>query len=201
MVAPLFKKNTLGQTNFRFSDDGFFSSGLHYKFDDVIEVRRVRALFTTKQVGYGVVAESHSISIAFQMQSGELVQVTEQPTWFSESKLERVEKLEEIFAIVCAKTFPRRLQRYEQQVQARGFFEYAGWRFYPTDGKLIDVANRRAYAAAQSKFARRFGFVSLTDQRQSAIQQRLSKEVGFSTLSDSDVIFELLRKHFGISWS
>jgi len=134
MVSPLFKKNTLEQTSFEFTDDGFLYRGVNYDFDEVRGVSRYRQALETKYLMVGS-DHTHGISILFEMNSGEKVQLTEQPTWLSSSKPEKVEKIERIFARVSEKTFHNRAQKYLEQVNRRGFFEYSGWYFYPDKRK------------------------------------------------------------------
>lgn len=200
MAAPLFKKNTLEQTGFTLLADGFRSSGLLYKFADVVQTRRMRQMLTQHQIGYGKLSETHSISIVFVMRTGEQVQVTEQPTWFSSSTVERVAELEKIFATVSAKSFQVRRRRYVEQVERQGFFEYAGWHFHPADRKLIDVENKRAYSTQTAKLSRRYGFIGVVDPRQTTMARALTREIGFTTFSDTDVLDGLLKDYFGVHW-
>src|SRR5262249_11906765 len=104
MAAPLFKKNTLEQTGFAVTHFGFTYRGVEHSSEDVVETASIRIRHEHKVLLVGS-SFTHSISVRFLMRTGEQLQVTEQPTWFSNSKLERVEQIQGMFDTLSAKTF------------------------------------------------------------------------------------------------
>lgn len=96
MPAAFFKKNTLEQTAFTLNADGFSYRGRNHVFTDVAETLIYGVRYETKVLLVGSDFDD-AISVVFVMKDGTKVQVTEQPTWFSNSKVENVEKIHEIY--------------------------------------------------------------------------------------------------------
>ena len=203
MPAPLFKKNTLELTRFVLSERGFSHRGITYTFDDVVEIGRLRHRLEVRTLGVGS-DFTHSIAVVFVMRSGEDVQITEQPTWTSDSKVSRVEQLEAIFDRVEAATYASRMEKYLSQLEDRRFFEYAGWHFYPEDRKIIQLATRRAYSTDSSELLRAYGFLEVRDRADGVgakVRRFFRGPTGINTLRDTDVFFALLSRFFGLTWS
>ncbi|MEY3785804.1 MAG: hypothetical protein RLZ75_9 [Pseudomonadota bacterium] len=203
MAAPLFKKNTLEQTGFKLLNDGFIYSGINYKFEDVLVTGAYRSTLETKHLMIGS-DFTHSISIIFKMQTGETVQVTEQPTWLSNSKLEKVEQIQNIFNIVSEKTFQNRVNKYLTQVEKQGFFEYAGWLFYPEQKKIIDNIKKRAYSIKTTTLLKGYGYIQVKSEAD-GIGTKINNYLisGYpviSTLENTDVFFALLKHFFDFEW-
>ena len=209
MIAPLFKKNTLEQTGFAVSDDGFSYKGRTYKLADVVETRSYRVIYQTKYIPSGI-TDSHDPAFSFVlvMRDGEAVQVTEQSTLLSSSKQERVDQLQKAYDFICKSTFDQRAQRYVNQVEANGYFDYGVWRLSPSQQKLIDTTSGKGYSVSDLQFLRGYGFIELIPTNESLVakalrksKQELSgKRFGISTLSDGDVFFALLAHYFHLKW-
>lgn len=209
MIAPLFKKNTLEQTGFAVSDDGFSYKGRTYKLSDVAETRSYRVIHQTRHIPLGV-TESHDPAFSFVlvMRDGEAVQVTEQSTLLSSSKQERVDQLQKSYDFICESTFQQRAQKYITQVEANGYFEYGAWRLSPSQQKIIDTTSGKGYSVSELQFLRSYGFIELVPSNEGLAakmlrksKQELSgKRYGIGTLSDGDVFFALLAHYFHLKW-
>ncbi|MDI1270502.1 MAG: hypothetical protein PSV40_15550 [Polaromonas sp.] len=125
MVSAFKKKNTIEETGFNLAADGFTYRNRQYKFEDVIETRIFRSVLEHKVVLVGS-DYHHSISVMFITKSGEELQVSEQPTWLSNSKISSVEHVEKIFSIISQQTWDARVKKYTSQVAELGFFVYEG---------------------------------------------------------------------------
>ena len=202
MVASFKKKNTLEQTSFKFTDSGFSYRGVTYAFDDVVDISRFRQQLETKTLFVGS-DYTHGISILFEMDSGEQVQLTEQPTWFSNSKDENVKKIENIFSVVCEKSFQQRVMRYVEQVEKLGFYEYSGWHFHPQKKEIVDYSNNHKYHLDNIKILRSYGFIEIKNKQESIgekFSQKFKGTVGINTLKNTDVFFTLLKHFFNLEW-
>ena len=204
MVAAFKKKNTLEQTGFALTDDGFTYCNKSYRFDDVIETRILRSVLEHKVILVGS-DYHHSVSIMIGVKSGELLQVTEQPTWLSDSKLSSVEHVENIFSVISQKSWDNRVQKYTRQVNDVGYYEYSGWRFYPNQRKIQEIKNKKYYALNSVNFLKSYGFIAVKEKNESLgsklIKSLVGGQVGIVTLVDTDVFFSLLKHFFGMSWS
>ena len=204
MVAPLKKKHTLAQTGFQLTDTGFLYQGTPYRFADVIETKRFRSVLETKFVTGDSISKDHSISVVFVMNSGVNIQLTEQPTWTSGSKVDNVEQIEQIFETVSRKTWENRIGKYTRQVDELGYFDYGGWRLYPKRLQIVDIEKAETYDILETTFSKRYGFIALT-KKNAGIGSRLLRKMitgerGISTLVDTDVFFALLKHYFRLEW-
>lgn len=209
MIAPLFKKNTLEQTGFAVSDDGFSYKGRMYKLADVVETRSYRVIHQTRHIPLGV-TESHNPAFSFVlvMRDGEAVQVTEQSTLLSSSKKERIDQLQKAYDSISEKTFQQRAQKYLTQVEANGYFEYGVWRLSPSQQKIIETTSGKGYSVSELQFLRSYGFIELVPSNEGLVakalrksKQELSgKRYGIATRSDGDVFFSLLAHYFHLKW-
>jgi len=201
-MVPLFKKNTLEQTGFMLTKNGFVHRGINYSFEEVIQTSSIRQVFETRVVGVGS-EYAHSIGILFVMVSGENVQITEQPTWFSTSTLKRVEQIQSIFNFVSEQTFHNRANKYLKQFELQGYFEYSGWIFYPEKMKMVLKEKKLAYSVQTTKFLRNYGYIKVLNESDSIgdkIRNKFKSDVVINTLIDTDVFFALLKKFFYLEW-
>ena len=209
MVAPLFKKNTLEQTGFSVTEDGFSYKGRTYDFSDVAETRSYRVIHRTRHIPMGVTS-SHDPAFSFilAMQDGELIQVTEQSTLLSSSKHERVELLQKSYDFICQQTFQQRAKKYIDQIDLNEYFDYGVWRLSPAQRKIIDTSSGKAFSIADLQFLRGYGFIELVPRNESLMartirkskQEITGKSYGINTLSDGDVFFSLLSHYFQLNW-
>jgi len=201
MVA-LRRKNTLEQTGFALTEGGFSYRGQAHRLEDVVETARLRQRLETRHLLVGS-EFTHSISVVFSMKTGEKVQLTEHPTLFFNSRAAHVERIDEIFNAVSERTFQGRLQKYLTQLQTQQFFEYSGWQFHPGTQTVVDSETKQMYSTRSAKFLRSFGFIEVRegpDGFGAAIDRTFGGRVGINTLRDTDVLFALLSKFFGLAW-
>lgn len=204
MVAAFKKKNTLEQTGFALVDGGFTYHNKIYRFEDVIETRIIRSVLESKVILVGS-EYHHSIAIGMGVKSGELLQVTEQPTWLSESKLSSVEYVENLFSVIAQKSWNNRVHKYTKNINDLGYFEYNGWRFYTEQDKIQDLKSNKYYELSSVNLLKSYGFIEAKEKNEGfgskLIRSLVGGQVGIGTIIDTDVFFFLLKQHFGISWS
>lgn len=209
MIAPLFKKNTIEQTGFDVSDDGFSYKGRPYKLSDVEEIRSYRVMHQTRQIPMGA-SENHNPAISFiiKMRDGESIQVTEQSTLISSSNNKRVEHLQATIDYITKKTFGQRVAKYLAQIEGNGYFDYGTWRFSTSQRKIIDMTSGKGYLASELNFLRSYGFIEMVPKNESLVEKVLRKSKqeisgkrwGIGTLVDTDVFFSLLEHFFKLKW-
>lgn len=204
MVAALKKKYTLAKTGFQLTDTGFLYQGTPYLFDDVVGTRIVRRVLETKYVTGDSLSKDHSIGVVFIMKSGDLLQIIEQPTWTSGSKLDNVKTIEEMFETVSRKTWDQRVNKYTRQVSELGYFDYSGWHLYPKEQKIVDIEKGQTYLISETTFSKGYGFIAVRKKDEGIGQKLLRKivtsERGINTLQDTDVFFALFKQYFKLQW-
>lgn len=204
MVAALKPKNTVKQHGFALVPGGFTHGGRVHRFEDVLETRVMRSVLQHKVVLVGS-SYHYSISVMFVMRNGENLQVTEMPTWTSESDNSVIDDIERAFAEISKASWNNRVAKYQRQVDERGFFEYNGWRFYPKVRRLHNLANNKYYDLDSCALGKSYGFISVKDRNEGLgsklFRQIAGKQEGIGTLIDTDVFFALLKHYFGLQWS
>lgn len=204
MAAPLRKKNTLEQTGFALTTRGIKYCEKFFSFEDVIETRAVRQVLEQRTVLVNSTFH-YSISIVMITKSGEMLQVTEQPTVFSDSKLSKVEYIEDLFKEISRKTWDTRLKKYINQVNEKGFFEYDNWRFYTNQKVIQDLKSDKVYPIETTELVKQPHSI-LVQEKNMGIGMKLMKSfVGkpqqITTMTDPDIFFFILRHYFGLVWS
>ncbi len=204
MVAAFKKKNTLEITGFALVNDGFIYRNKVYKFDEVIETRIIRSVLEHKVILVGS-DYHHSVSIIIGIKSGEMLQITEQPTWLSDSKLSSVEHVENLFSVISQKSWENRVNKYTQYLNDRGYFEYNGWRFYIKQRKIQNINDNKYYDLNSVNLLKSYGYIAVKEKSEGIaskiIKAFAGSQVGIGTLIDTDVFFVLLKHYFGISWA
>ncbi len=210
MAAPIFKKNTLEQTQFSLTDNGFTYLGEMYHFDEVAEVRSYRVIHQTRHVPFGGTTEHDpAIAILIAMKDGKQIQITEQSTWTSSSKQNNIDKIQHAFKCICSKTKDQRMRKYITEIEKYGAFEYGGWKFLPNEQILIEIKTGNSYKRSEMRFKKGYGFIAMEPVNEGLTAKLIRKakqefsghQIRINTLSDTDVFFDLLRHYFRLSWS
>lgn len=203
-MAAFTKKNTLKQTGFEVNNLGFKYRDKWYTFDDVIGVRILRHVLEHKVLIVG--SEFHySISIMILVKSGDHIQVTEQPTWLSDSKISSVEHIENQFSIIAQKSWNNRLSKYTEQVKNTGYYEYDGWRFYPKQKQIKHLTKGKIYDLNSTVLSKTPTYIVVKEKNEGFgskfVRSMIGKEACIGTLADPDIFFTLLKHYFKISWA
>lgn len=202
MAAPLRRKNTLEQTGFALTDEGFQYRGQSYAFGDIIETLRLRQRLETHYLFIGS-DYTHAISVVLVMRAGDREQLTETPTFFGRSRSENVDKIEEIFAHASIRTFQQRAKKYLDQLHDQGHFEYSGWQFWPASRTVGEIGSEERYSTEGDEFLRSFGFLEVRRRSSGplgALSAAIRRRTGIGTLRDTDVFYALLAQYFGLRW-
>jgi hypothetical protein len=204
MLPALINKNSLEKTGFQLTPTGFVVRGGEYSFRDVVSVRSTRVV-----PGVSEAAAKPAITLTVSTSDGHKVNVAERPTWTSSSRRNLVDYLEGAFEEICEQTFDHRAQRYVDQVARLGFFDYAGWRFFPSQRSVLDMRTGASFAVSRTEFRQQNDSLQLVDRDEGEFRQwlRLAKEAllrkpshTINTSEDTDVFHALLSHYFHLRW-
>jgi hypothetical protein len=204
MLPALINKNSLEKTGFQLTPTGFVVRGGEYSFRDVVSVRSTRIV-----PGVSEAAAKPAITLTVSTSDGHKVNVAERPTWTSSSRRNLVDYLEGAFEEICEQTFDHRAQRYVDQVARLGFFDYAGWRFFPSQRSVLDMRTGASFAVSRTEFRQQNESLQLVDRDEGEFRQwlRLAKEAllrkpshTINTSEDTDVFHALLSHYFHLRW-
>lgn len=209
MAAPLRRRHTIEQTRFELLPDGVRYKDEAYSFSEVVSAWSYRVSHRTHYVGVGTDEHDPGFSFVLTMEDGSHVQVTEQSTWTYTSKQERIDSLQAAFNEICARTFQKRAEKYVHQLERKGFFNYAGWRFSPTDQTIRNIESEDVFDTRETNFLRGYGFLELRPRSEGladkfvrrAKLELTGRRKGIGTLTDPDVFYALLEHYFGLRWT
>ena len=203
MVAPLRKKNTIEQTGFKLTENGINYRNNFYDFNEVVEVAMLSSVLEHKIIMVGSEYD-YSISIVITLKSGEKLQVTEQSTWFSDSRTSIVQSISSSFSIISEKTWNARIQKYMKQVNDKGFFEYNEWCFYPSQKNIKNIQTNKVYELGSVNLLRHSRCILVKEKNISFISKLIQffirKDPLIITITDTDVFFKLLHHYFNLNW-
>lgn len=204
MAAPLTPKNTLKQTGFALSTTGIKYRDNYYPFDEIIETRVARQV--TEQRTVLVNSTFHyAISIVAVTKYGDMIQVTEQPTMFSDSKIDNIEFIETQFNEISKRTWDARIKKYLDQVNEKKFFNYGEWRFYINQKVIQHVKTEKNYHIDSCNFFKDGNFITVEEKNTGLgmrfIKSLVAKRIQISIITDRDVFYFLFRHYFGLDLS
>lgn len=139
-----------------------------------------------------------------EFDSGESLYFREKPGWFLTSSQKKIDGIVDLYTHLAKATFENRLQRYLTELQSRGYFTYAGYRFHPQHG--IICRDGREFTSESTTFLKHYGLLELRPRSQSLLEKAKREIWGgriqsIDTLTDTDVFFGLLSHFFGIRWN
>lgn len=196
-MVPWINRNSIDRAKFKLVDGGFFYKGKLYSFDDVIETRAAGTRFDLHNVLIGTDSQD-AISVAFAMRSGDLVQLTEIPSWTSKGKPENVEAIRLMFYKVSKATLNNRKDKYEKTIKDHGCFEYQGWRFDRRDRSIRSLGTGKVFFIDDIDLLQHAGYIEVRSKRESLKEVMVRKIVdrppGISTAVDPDLIVGLIKR-------
>jgi hypothetical protein len=96
------------------------------------------------------------------------------------------------------------MRKYVEQLEANQFFDYASWRFFPNERKIVCLETKRPYSTDSAHLLKSYGFIRVQDSKDGIVAKVAktwgTRQIGFSTLRDTDVFFAMMRKYFGLAW-
>ena len=196
MVAEKFKEfNLLGSS--------FSWKGQRYDISIVKHIGFYRSVTTHKTnfVETGK-TEKAILSLIFSDAKALNISYDEEGMFWNKNQTQEIANLAEFYRYLSRLTFDRRVKFYEDQIKRNGYWTYENCYFFPHKrvvfrGKEFDVAS--------STFLRRYGGIEMR-KKEFGLLDKIKREVSltkipqFGTVTDSDVIFYLLKKHMGLTW-
>jgi len=174
-----------------------------YAIESISHITFYRSV-TTHKTNFVETGKTEMAVLTLGMDNGETVNMSidEQGVFWSKNLSKQIQTLADFYGFLMHVTFDRRLRSYEQQLELNGFWVYDKCNFYP--GKKI-VFRGRDFDLRESRFLRSYGCIEIR-KKDFGLLDKLKREVSlrkvpqFSTLTDTDVIFHMLREHMGLSW-
>lgn len=190
--------------SFNLAGDSFSWKGWAYNISAISHIGFYRAI-TTHKSNFVETGKTQKANLTVTFNGGKTLNISidEQGILFNLSKAEEISCLADFYGYLSHITFDRRVTFYENQIERNGYFVYDDCHFYP--GKKI-VFRGRDFPLASSSFLRSYGCIEMR-KKDFGVLDKLMREVSFTripqfnTTTDTDVIFHLLTKHMGLTWS
>jgi len=190
---------------FQIGEDGVTYKGRQYPFTAIKHIFFGR-LLTEQRMNFMKVGTPETAVLSLTMTDGTEVEVTIDETGFllgwNKDRKQEITELSQAYAFLAGMTFPQRLLQYERQLATESYFQHGDCRFYPPERILF---RNTEFRIPETDLVRVYGCVVLMPKRRSFLDRLkselpFSKTPHFSTLTDGDVVFHLLKKYFGLCW-
>ena len=190
---------------FQLTSDGFIYKDSQYRIGEVLHLyfHRVR---TVQRRNFVKLGEAESAYLGITLLSGKQIVLSFDESTilygFNLDKKDDFKNLMNLYIFLSEKTFANRLQPYLNQIQSAGYFVFGECRFYPRD-KI--VFRSKEFPLHSTTFLKSYGCIEMK-LKDSTFLDKVVRHLPFTatpqfgTQVDSDVIFYLLDKHFGLRW-
>lgn len=199
-----FESFALGENGFAFGAD-------IYRYADVVSLT-LHQTHTTQYVYWTKSGTYDTAVMRIRMRDGNTLQLGFKESRLlaghNNSKRAWIDRLLSVYVELANKTFQYRIEPYEGQLRELGFFLIGKTRFVPKE-KLV-VCKGHRFVVGEDSFLRSYGVIEPVPAHRPflwRIVRSIAEEVfpflipRIPTLDNSDVIFWLLREHFGLTWS
>lgn len=174
-----------------------------YSIDSICHITFFRSV-TTHKTNFVETGKTEKAILTLALDGGQNLNMSidEQGMFWNKDLSKQIQSLAEFYGFLLHVTFDRRLQFYEDQIEERGYWVYDECYFYP--GQKV-VFRGKEFPVRDSSFLRSYGCIEMR-KKDFGVLDKLKREVSltkvpqFSTLTDTDVIFHLLKEHMGLSW-
>ena len=113
-------------------------------------------------------------------------------------KKESIEEMKGLYRRLLQLSFESRLSNYLRSIDVDGFMRYGKCRFSPKE-KTICFKNRK-FVAAETKFTKTGTFIKMEPTSLRGFK-KIAKTAVFDSSKDTDILFAVLDKWFGIRWA
>lgn len=192
-------------TQLHVDDADLHYKGKRYPLTEIAHIDFANVL-TTHSTNFIETAKTSSVWLKITFSKSETIKISFDEAriqnWFRKGVKDDIQNLNALYQYLARKTFSQRLDSYYAQVRQHGYFVYDECRFFLAD-KI--VFRRREFKLASSSFMLGSGYIELRPEPWTILDKikreaSLTKIPQFSTSTDTDVIFYILNKHFGLSW-
>lgn len=189
--------------DFNLTETTFAWKNRTYAIESIAHISFFRSI-TTHKTNFVETGKTEKAAVTLSMDNGQTVQMSidEQGMFWNKDLSSQIQALADFYGFLMHVTFDRRLQFYEDQIESRGFWVYDECQFFP--GEKI-VFRGREFHLRDSTFLRSYGSIEMR-KKDFGVLDKLKREVSltkipqFSTLTDTDVIFHMLKEHMGLTW-
>jgi hypothetical protein len=191
---------------FQVVENGFIYKNKNHQFDEIKHIYFL-LIRTTQRMNFIKFDEADSSYMDLTLTNEEKIYLSFDEAGiffgFNANKQEDINNLQELYFYLSERTFKNRLAQYLKQVEENGYFKYDKCYFYPHD-KI--VFRNKEFPIKSSQFLKGQGYISLRKKDFGVfdkVKQELSfgKIPQFSTCTDTDVIFTLLKHYFSLTWN
>ena len=201
---PLFEKRQY--EHFQAHPSGFVWKGTNFRFDQIVGLFFTRVQ-TTQRLNFVKVGVANSAALSITVESGQKITLDFDEAGFfygwNSDKTKDLSNLKDVYLYLAEHSFPHRLARYLKELEENGYFTHDECRFYPRD-KI--VFRSKEFPLAATDFFRGYGYIEMR-KRNFTMLDKIKREVSltkipqFNTQTNTDVIFHLLDKLFGLRWN
>lgn len=185
--------------------DSFRYKGDEYKFHEVKHLY-FKWIITTQITNFVYAGQPWEMSFFIILSDNGVVGIkVDEKTFFhgiNTEKSEALWNLKESYYQLLKKTFEHRITYYMRELDEKGFFNYGECNFYPSE--RVIYFRDKPFPVDSTIFVKEETYVFMRKREKTFMDKmnwQLSFELPhFDTCTDTDIIFFLLDKFFGLKW-
>lgn len=189
--------------DFSLSGNTFSYKGKAYDVNGINHIGFYRAI-TTHKTNFVETGKTEKVILTLAFAGGQALNIAidEQGVLFNKSRSQQIQTVADFYSYLSRMTFDRRVRHYESQIERNGYFVYDECYFYPNS--RVEFRGR-SFDVNSTSFLRSYGVIEMR-KKDFGFLDRVKREVSitkipqFNTATDTDVLFHLLEKHFGLTW-
>ncbi len=201
---PLFEKRQY--KHFQAHPEGFVWQDTMFRFEQIVGLFFSRTI-TTQRMNFVKVGEAESAALKITTDTGKKIILDFDEAGFfygwNSDKTKDISNLRDLYLYLAEHSFSHRLARYLKELKANGYFTHDECRFYPRDKVVF---RSKEFPIGSTSFLKSYGYIVMR-KKDYGILDKIRQEVSFTkipqfnTQTNTDVIFYLLEKFFGLTWS
>jgi hypothetical protein len=192
--------------NINIEDGGFIYKDSKYLYSEVLHIYSSEILISQRVNVFLKVGAANAYSVLIKLSSQrEIKIIIDESTifiGFTNDKSKEIDALKSAISQIQESSFDQRLSNYETQIKGKGYFSYDDCRFFPRDKIvfrnkefLISESTLLNYGFAIELRPKNYGWKEWLIRNNSPF-----KSPQFNIQTDTDVIFYLMEKYFGLRW-
>lgn len=198
---------------FSLSENGFVIGNLMHKYEDEYhgfdEIKHLffRQVHIIQKLNFSTVGEADKSELVITLLNNKKLRISIDESgilFINKNKQAELSNLKDFYLCLAQQSFHIRLLHYRKEIEEKGYFEYDGCRFYPANRIILfrDIA----FPRDTSEFLLGQGYIEMRKKHRTTWDKvkkglSLTKLPRFCVNTDTDIIFFLLEKYFGMRWT
>jgi hypothetical protein len=191
---------------FEVLNDGFKHKGIHHKFSDIYSIF-FSYMLVEQKLNFISAGEAERAFLYITLKNKEKIKLKFDEwgfvTGFNFDKKSDISNLVELYVFLMEKSFQYRIERFLKEISERGNFQYDDCIFKPKEQSIVFRGS--TFHVSDTNFLKGYGYVEMKRKSEGLLGKSIRflnplKDPQFNTQDDTDCIFYILDKFYGLRW-